>query len=114
MRPQLVKSPVYKCEEHNLWEPVVLPAGESFMIGLDAGTAVSSDGSRLDGGQPRGRRGGGPGGGDPPQEAGVEAPPQALHVHTQKQRERERDKETKRQRQNCENRTRKTDFNQGS
>lgn len=69
------------------------------MIGLDAGTAVSSDGSRLDGGQPRGRRGGGPGGGDPPQEAGVEAPPQALHVHTQKHREREterqRDKETK-------------------
>lgn len=43
-----------------------LPAGESFMIGLDAGTAVSSHGPRLDGGQPCGRRGGGPGGGDPP------------------------------------------------
>lgn len=60
-----------------------LPAGESFMIGFDAGTAVSPHGSRLDGGQPRGRRGGGPGGGDPPQEAGVQAPPQALHVSTQ-------------------------------
>lgn len=53
------------------------------MIGLDAGTAVSSNGSWLDGGEPSGRRGGGPGGGDPPQEAGVEASPQALHVHTQ-------------------------------
>lgn len=66
MRPRLVESLVYKYVQHNLWELVVLPAGKSFMIGLDAGTAVSSDGSRLDGGQPRGRRGGGPGGGDPP------------------------------------------------
>lgn len=34
------------------------------------------------------------------------------YTHRNTERERQRDKETKRQ--NCENRTRKTDFNQGS
>lgn len=52
------------------------------MVGFDAGAAVPSDGPGLNGGQACGRRGGGPGGRDPPQKARVETPPQTLHVHT--------------------------------
>lgn len=50
------------------------------MVGLDAGTAVSSDGSRLDGGQACGGCGGGPRGGDPPQKTRMETPPQTLRI----------------------------------
>lgn len=49
------------------------------MIGFDAGAAVPSHGSRLNCGKSCGRGGGCPRGRDPPQKAGVEAPPQTLH-----------------------------------
>lgn len=61
------------------------------MVGLDAGTAVSSDGSRLDGGQACGGCGGGPRGGDPPEKTRVETPPQTLRIHVYIQTKRKKD-----------------------
>ena len=55
--------------------PSQLPAGEGFMAGLDAGASVPPYGPGLDGGEPRGRGGGGPGGRDPAEQTGGQAPP---------------------------------------
>ncbi len=69
---------------HQLFSCVAqVPAGEGFMVGFDAGTAVPSDGPGLDGGQACGRGGCGPRGRDPPQKTRVEAPPQTLHTHNE-------------------------------
>lgn len=53
------------------------------MVLFDAGAAVPADGPGLDGGQARGGGGGGPRGRDPPQQAGVQAPPQTLRMQVQ-------------------------------
>lgn len=50
------------------------------MVLFDAGAAVPADRPGLDGGQARGRGGGGPRGRDPPQQTWVQTPPQTLQV----------------------------------
>lgn len=50
------------------------------MVLFDAGAAVPADRPGLDGGQARGRGGGGPRGRDPPQQTRVQTPPQTLQV----------------------------------
>lgn len=53
------------------------------MVLFDAGAAVPADRPGLDGGQACGGGGGGPRGRDPPQQTGVQTPPQTLHMRAQ-------------------------------
>lgn len=53
------------------------------MVLFDAGAAVPADRPGLDGGQARGGGGGGPRGRGPPQQTGVQTPPQTLRMQAQ-------------------------------
>lgn len=76
---------IEKCRLREKWDishsaVAQVPAGECFMEGFDAGAAVPSDGSGLDGRQACGGGGGGPRGRNPPQKTRVETPPNTLQT----------------------------------